>query len=375
MKNKIGILTQPLISNYGGILQNYALQRALEKLGYEVETVNRSVSTSDYRIGLQKIKQLFLKHHNNKVVFNSQRELMTRESQRFIKEYIHKVDVFNPTNDKLKRCVKKREYSCLIVGSDQVWRPKYAINILNDYLNFINTPEIKKIAYAASFGTNDWEYTEEQRRECSNLAKKFNAISVREEDALHLCKKYLDVEAIHVLDPTMLLEKEDYLDVIEKRGVPTRKGVFNYVLDSDANKINLINKIAQSLGVEVFSNHPKYSLIDNKDMPFSFENFGYPSIEGWLAGFRDADFIVTDSFHGTVFAILFNKPFVSLVNKMRGTSRFESLLKLFGLENRLIDSNDSFNESILDFPYDYKDINLKLDELRAYSYKFLLKNL
>ncbi|MCY4780802.1 polysaccharide pyruvyl transferase family protein [Sphingobacterium sp. UT-1RO-CII-1] len=375
MKKKIGILTQSLISNYGGILQNYALQRILEKLGFEVETINRTSSISDFKITIQKIKQLLLNHHNNKIVFNYQRDLIIRESQQFIKTHINKFDVVNPTNEKLQHCVIERGYDILLVGSDQVWRPKYAINLLHDFINFTDDPKIKKLAYAVSFGTNEWEYTEEQGYECSQLAKKFNAIGVREDDAVILCNNYFGITAEHVLDPTMLLEKEDYLKVIDKRGVKKRKGVFNYVLDSDEKKTNIINNIAESLETEVFNNHPKYSLENNKDIPFSYDNFGYPSIEGWLASFRDADFVITDSFHGTVFSIIFNKPFISIINKERGVSRFESLLKLFGLESRLIDSNDSFNESFLKFHYDYERINFKINELRRASLEFLSKNL
>lgn len=375
MKRKIGILTQPLVSNYGGVLQNYALQHVLLNHGFEVETINRVCGNSDFKIFLQKIKQIVFKHHENKLLYNNQSDLVNYEVKQFISEYLKVISVKNPTDYKLSKIVSEGGYDSIIVGSDQVWRPRYAINIFHDYLSFLSNEKVQKIAYAASFGTSEWEYTEQEENICRELIKTFDALSVREDQAINLCKQHFNVDVKHVLDPTLLLNKNDYLKLINMKDIKKRKGVFNYVLDYDDSKQEAISFIAKAFDLDVFSNHPKFSLCDNKNIPFVIDDFRFPSIEGWLAGFRDADYIVTDSFHGTVFSIIFNKPFVTLTNTGRGSTRFTSLLKVLGLESRLIDSYEDLTLDLLSAEINYEKVNLKISELKQYSLDFLISNL
>src|SRR5690606_30541311 len=138
------------------------------------------------------------------------------------------------------------KFSAVVVGSDQVWRPRYSPNIYNFFLDFLkNNSTIKKVAYAASFGTEDWEYTEEQTREARELIKHFNAVSVRESSGVLLCDKYLNrKDAVHVLDPTLLLKAEDYNQLINK----TKKeiGLFTYVLDETKEKLDFIKQCSKT---------------------------------------------------------------------------------------------------------------------------------
>lgn len=377
---KIAILTQaPLGTNYGNTLQAYALQEVLKKNKYDVTVLDR-VKSEIYAIthwNLSQIKNEILNYIDKKnrltpSVFNE----IFKDHFQFVNEQINISERLH-TDAELKKHFHKNKYDTVIVGSDQTWRPKYSPNIYNYFLDFLeNNESIKKIAYASSFGTSEWEFNKEETHRCAELAKKFDAVSVREKSGVDLCYDYLDVKAEWVLDPTLLLTKEDYKAVVNKKNLPKRSGLFSYVLDENDKITKTIEHIADILELEHFINQPKWRRNDKTGK--SLEELKYPSVEGWLKAFDDADFIVTNSFHGTVFSIIFNKPFLTIVNTARGASRFKSLLEEFGLENRLIEENDdSFEqiEKIVHIPINYIPVNIKLEQLREKSLSFLLTNL
>ena len=163
----------------------------------------------------------------------------------------------------------------------------------------------------------------------------------------------------------MLLSQEDYIKIVEDSGLSISSGnLMCYVLDDNADIQEMINSIAQKRGLTPFVANSK---VEEKSR--SNKERIQPPVERWLRGFMDAEFVVTDSFHACVFSILFHKPFVVIGNKTRGYSRFESLLKLFGLENRLIENVSQFEPSLLNPLSD--DVYIKLDEYRNNSIGFL----
>lgn len=373
---KIGILTHPLISNYGGILQNYALQQVLEKEGYYPITINRVYKLSSFRILLSKLKQIFFRHHSNKILSLTERAFLIRNSQLFINEKINKVDLINPSDSELVDCIVNNGIDTLVVGSDQVWRPSYVRNIYHEFFSFLpNDSEIKRVSYAASFGTDKCEYTEKQLSICSELLRRFNAVSVREQSANQLCSMFFNRNDVNtVLDPTLLLEKEEYQKIIKNR-LKDKKGVYTYILDSTESKNELIDRVCLQLGFNNYNCQPKFSLVGSKDKSANLNDYVFPPIEDWIEGFYRASFVVTDSFHGTVFAILFNKPFIAVANVERGKTRFNSLLKLFGLENRLISSVDELTDELINEKIDFDYVNLRHIELRNISIKFIKDNI
>ena len=261
------------------------------------------------------------------------------------------------------------------MGSDQVWRPLYSPCITNYFLDFLSTDDkVKKVAYAASFGVDDWEFTEEETIVCRDLLKSFDGVSVREDSAVDLCAKYLDREdALHVLDPTMLLEKEDYIHLVEKENEPKSEGnLFCYVLDKSEEKDKIINAIAGEINAAPFTRMPKcpktYENLKNR-----LEDCVFPTVTSWLRAFMDADMVVTDSFHGCVFSIIFNKPFWVIGNKGRGMARFNSLLSLYGLQNRLI--NSDCKPIDINAPIDWARINAVKKEWQEKSVDFIKANL
>lgn len=359
---KIGILTLPLHTNYGGILQAYALQTVLERMGHEVvviDTPNVKAMPSFLIVGkritkrvLGKRVEIFLERRHNR-----EYPIISQYTQPFIDKYIHRKVVNSPDE------LQESDFDAIVVGSDQVWRPKYYGKIENAYLAFAKSWQIKRIAYAASYGTDEWEYTPEQTKRCGELLKKFDAVSVREASGVELCKAHFGVESLHVLDPTMLLDKEDYICLIEAAGTPKSKGaLLNYVLDETPAKCALIEKIAKDKGLVPFRVN---SRVENRTAPL--EERIQPPVEEWLRGFYDAEFVVTDSFHACVFSILFGKPFVVVGNKERGMARFDSLLKMFGLEDRLVCNIEDYYH-VGEMMYDEG----KLQEKRERSKEFLL---
>lgn len=339
---RIGILTLPLHTNYGGILQAYALQTVLERMGHEVVVfdIKREFKLPFWKYPLayikRAIKKYILKKKNVRIFEEQYRKsiypIINQHTQEFIDKYIHLYNV------KSLKEVKEEDFDAIVVGSDQVWRPKYFIpmfktSIQDAYLAFAKDWNIKRIVYAASFGTDEWEYTPAQIKECGELLRLFDAVSVREKSAIKLCKEHFGIKVQHVLDPTMLLCKEDYIKLFEIAKTPKSPGtLLNYILDETPEKIEIINKIAKERKLIPFRVNSK---IENAHAPL--EERIQPPVEAWLRGFYDAEFIVTDSFHACVFSIIFGKPFVVIGNKERGMARFESLLKMFELENCMID--------------------------------------
>ena len=186
---------------------------------------------------------------------------------------------------------------------------------------------------------------------------------MREHSGIDLCRKYLGCDAVHVLDPTMLLDKEDYMGLVENEKEPKSKGsLFTYILDRSEEKQLLIDEVASELNLCPFTSMPKHTM----DV--------YPPVTQWLRAFMDAKFVVCDSFHGAVFSIIFNKPFLIIGNKERGMTRFNSLLDTFDLRSRMAD-NVSDVHSIVNVSIDWEKVNRIRAEMKTYSFEFLKSSL
>ncbi|MGN1215726.1 MAG: polysaccharide pyruvyl transferase family protein [Candidatus Cryptobacteroides sp.] len=344
---KIGILTQPLHSNYGGLLQNYALQQVLVRGGHQVETLdwskNDSFRDALYRLKRKLLSGIFPKKFSGMPYLPSAKELavIRRNTDRFVSSHIHCTRTITSARG-FRRQARAGEYDAFVVGSDQCWRPAYNAFLPSMFLDFAADMDVCRIAYAASFGTDEWEYSPEQEGICSPLARKFNLVTVREDSAVGLCRDHLGVDAKHVLDPTMLLTAEDYLELIKLENEPPAAGnLFCHILDPDPRKAAFIDRVAKQHGLTPFQVLPHCQAENRteRDVKTRIEDCVYPSVTAWLKAFCDAEMIIVDSFHGMVFSILFNKPFWVLGNARRGLDRFTSLLKLFHLEDRLLDVN------------------------------------
>lgn len=365
---RVAILTLPLHTNYGGILQCYALQTVLQRMGHKVRVLARPQYGRSYYIIYPMVvcKRLFKRFVLGKkiAIVKAPHQIIRQHTDRFIHRYIHLY-----TQREWTAKIAPR-FDAIIVGSDQVWRPMYYYRPIEEaFLSFLSDTDIKRIAYAASFGVDSCEYTEEQRKKCLPLLKKFNAVSVRESSGIKLCSECFDTQAVQVLDPTLLLSADDYRALIKKSKPQVSKGnMLVYMLDRTKEKEDFVNSIAQEKGLTPFWLN---SVEDDESLPLE-QRIKMP-VEQWLRSFDDAKFVLTDSFHGCIFSIIFRKQFLAVGNQERGLSRFNTLLTLFSLQDRLILFPNVYKDNLSSINYD--QVQERLCILQEYSLTFLRNSL
>ncbi|WP_321369262.1 polysaccharide pyruvyl transferase family protein [uncultured Draconibacterium sp.] len=371
---KIGIYTLPLHTNYGGILQAYALQKVLKNLGHDAWLINRPKTFKIFWIKApliylkRMIKKYILLENGTKIFLEQHRkreyEIISVNTQKFINEYIQpSLNIVS-----LKK-IPNNIFEVIVVGSDQIWRPKYnKPKIENSFLDFAKKQKrLKRIAYAASFGTSIWEYNRTQTERCKSLISKFDAVSVREDSGIELCKTYFNIDADLVADPTMLLSKSDYIKIANTYKKDINGELFVYILDTGKEKEKVIEYMSKNCNMIPFT-----TSTDNSNV--EIEKRITSPIEYWLKSFYYSKFIITDSFHACVFSIIFNKPFYTIANQDRGSARFFSLLKLFQLEHRLIKTVDEIDFDKA-FSINWDRTNEILNQQKELSIRFLIDSL
>lgn len=348
---KTGILTLPLHCNYGGILQAYALQEFLRKEGHEVTVLDRQRNVADERLGARLYRTLCQK-------------VMHRNMQRYIHTHLH---CTAPLRSEEALATAATGLEALIVGSDQVWRPEMIKGVETNYFLDFAPPACRRIAYAASFGTDRWQAPQEMTDRIRPLLTRFQAISVREEEGVGLCQEVFGQKATQVCDPTLLFDRSFYEKLLPEKGQSPDDALFYYLLgDKGANR-RLVQQLAEKMGRQPYTVNAEREVHLGK---FTFAHF--PTPDRWLEGFSRAGFVVTDSFHGAVFALLFNKPFVVLKNLSGGLSRITSLLQRYGLPSRLMEREELISatpEPLLSLPYEM--INQRIAEDRKRASEFL----
>lgn len=268
----------------------------------------------------------------------------------FVNNHIDKTSIVHSYS---KEIINKELFDAVITGSDQVWRPIYNRYIEDMYLNFV-PDNVKKIAYAASFGVDSWEYNDKQTKRCAKQAKRLDAISVREATGVELCRTHLGVNAEHVLDPTILSGAEAYKPLL-KENTEQQDYLFAYILDITPEKQAYLESMAKSKGLNlIIRGADKNAIL---------------SVEDWLSMIANSSLVITDSFHGTVFSILFHREFYSIVNIARGGTRFASLLSPMGLGHRMGDVSKL--QSLEPSPIDWIQVDHILDKQRQDSMNFL----
>lgn len=373
MTKKIAILTQPLITNFGGTLQAFALQKILIDKGYEVETINYQYSEMSWFKKILSFLKNYIVRRKKVIHFTvNEKNIIKSKHSTFIKDNIKYSKVFRDKLN-LKKYFEIEKFDAVIVGSDQVWRVAYSPDIELFFLDFLEENNlIKKIAYSASFGIDKWQFFGEQNDKIKSLVEQFDSISVREKNAIKLCNEHWGLSVEHTLDPTLLLAQDDYKILVDKAGIVKNKnaGIFCYILDENINKLKTIELVEYSLCKKSFNVNPVKKIKDSFIIN-NYNDYIIPEIEEWLNAFIDADFVITDSFHGTVFSIIFKKPFVSIVNIERGGSRFISLLNDLNLTDRMINNVEDITSDMLSRKINFDEVHKSLDKLRKSSISFL----
>ena len=427
---KVAIFTLPLVNNYGGILQAYALQRALESYGFDAPVVNlkirqRGFFSRDY-LKFLLAKLIYFKKYKN-AEFSTLRYYT--DTQRFIAQNIEPPrEIYSPAA--LKRLFEQEKFGACVLGSDQVFNPPYFDAFENDFSLGFAPQSCIKIAYAASFGGKSFKGTRDLELHKANLAK-FKAISVRERGATALCESVFGISgAAFVLDPTLLAGREVFEKFISSAANSVKPGgaelaqrdtencaeaddvqiaicaasqetkaakigaaaqnlngtaadiadtafsaqdagenavcaantaqkgqIFAYILDQNERKSEILKSVSEREGLGVREVNDKANRV---------------SIEEWLSLIAGAQLVITDSFHGCAFSILFNKPFFAFINENRGSSRFYSLFESFELQDRVIKSASDVS---LSKQVDWARVNEILSRRREASREFLISNL
>ena len=354
---KIGILTLPLFNNYGGLVQAAALYHFLEQNGHEVVLLSKKYERPIHkRIAAQILRKIPFHNIGNVRSIEAQRAIHYGFLDRFIPNRSRQLY----SSAMLRKFVRQNDIECVIVGSDQVWRPDYVSDedTRNFFLGF--SSEIRKVSYAASFGTSEW--TRPNRiPEVKELLSRFHAVSLREYSGVEICKSVLGREDCTLtLDPTLIVDPAIYEKMVYGSST-SEKHVLNYVLDKNPDFQKITGRVIKAIGGQ---HGVRSILLDEDQRP--------ATVPEWVNAFRSASFVVTDSFHGTVFSILFRKPFVSIVNTERGADRFVTILDQLDLSDRLVSGDDPARiQRLVNVPIDYCKAHNKLDSLRERSRQFI----
>lgn len=357
--DRIGILTFHRAINYGALLQCYALQEKLRELGTDVKVIDyRSpFLESAYRLtwDLQKNKWSSIWPWLNGVPSQIRKK---RRFRRFAAKHLHLTEPYEQTT--IPRC--ENSFKGIITGSDQVWNMTVCGNDYSFLLDFVKDNG-KKLSYAVSMGS--YQPSEEEMR----MIGSFRSVSLREKNACSVISRQLG-RAVHAdLDPTLLLDREQWEKVVAKRQMK-KPYVFIYSVYPQYRMVKYAKKLAKEKGLEIVHLHNRVKKAIREDgVHLLFDC----SPEQFLSWIRHADYVLSNSFHGTVFSILFERQFLSeLETRVGYNNRVWELLRMLGLERRILDRVPGINDGVSpEESIDWKSVEEKLIRNRAVSEEYL----
>lgn len=355
---KIGIITLHRVRNYGSVLQAHALCKILKDHGHEPTVIDYIPERFRLRSDLFFVREdrykkngkcNYLKKYLFMLLSVGPRLYYYTRFTPFVKKYIPTTSKKYFTNDEL--LVESFDFDIYMNGSDQVWNMAWENSVDRAFfLDFVPC-EKKKLAYAASFGKK--ELTEEEKSIMTPLLAKYDILTVREASGVELLESMGIYDSKHVLDPTLLCDKTYWFKLITKR-VIKKPYLAVYQLNYKTNALDYAREIADELGLEVVDMSRKFKASAGVDC-----NMAFVKPEVFLNILFYADYIVTDSFHGTAFSVNFNKNFISIKNDF--PERAGSLLTLVGLQDRFIDNGVALDRESILKNIDYVKVNEILD--------------
>lgn len=360
---KIGIITWHYYNNVGSNLQAYAMQKILKNLGHKPIFINYRYKIYKDSFLKKIIKNFCIKI--DKFFPNLINEKMRFGAYRFQKEELNQTEEIYDKK-KLEKIASK--FDAVVCGSDQIWAP----NVFDEVymLSFVDQ-QIKKIAYAPSIGLN--VIPENLIEKYKKYIRRIDNVSTREDNGVKLLKEYCDIEATQVLDPTLLIEKDEWLELTKGENSINEKYIFIYLLGEKEWIRNWIQEFSNNLKMKVI-------LLSNFKNDKKYTDFHYKAVgpKKFIKLISEAQYVLTDSFHGMIFSILLKKQFYifdrfNSDEKLCQNSRIISLLKLLELEDRRIKSNDKVK--LLEKKIDYEKTDKSLKKEREKSLKFLLDSL
>lgn len=361
---KVCVITRHAPANYGSLLQSIAMQKVIQKLGHECEIIDyilteetgMKVAATQLKTKkewngslIKKLVYLILRQPENLIMY-SKFENMREKFLRMTKRYSSKNELIGnlPQTD------------IFMTGSDQVWGPTASGKYDDVYFLSFAPDTTKKVSYAASFGKS--KFTEETLCEYEKLLTRYDKITVRENSAIDILNN-MNIECCgQVLDPTLLLDSKEWGKYIKED--VQGKYVLVYQIHNNSKLDSYAKAFAKNLGLPLIRVSPLLHQIIRGG------KFVYcPDIGKFLSLIKNATYMITDSFHGTAFAINFNTQFIEILPNTGTGNRNQSILELTGLKNRILTDYNDF--SIEDNNIDYDKINVVINEQRKYSVDIL----
>lgn len=332
--------------NFGAVLLAFAMQRIVLKAGFTPYILNYNPNFKNYW------KLSFIRGLIAGLNF-----------LKFKYSFLNTTRLY--TSEKALRA-SNQDFDRYIFGSDQIWRYAIAKENFGVYFGRFVQDSKRLISYAASFGKDTWdEATEDKTKTISGLLKRFDAISVREDSGVRICREVFGVDAQEVLDPTLLLDASEYAPILNTARINTS---FDYFAISALDKSELLDFAKEQIAKKFCTSG--INILSKSVSIFGLKRRIYRPVEDWLKLLRDSKFVLTDSFHCCVFAILFRKQFICLSNENRGNSRLESLFAKLGLESRLVKDKNSMLRALSE-GIDYDSVFLRLEKQRRQSTSFM----
>lgn len=348
---RIGILSFQFSDNYGALLQGYALRQTLISLGYYAEIINYWPSESENT-------KVDLKSIIIKLITNLDSKKRKAKSNFFRKQYLGITTQKMGSTEELHNTAS--QYDALIVGSDQVWNCSLTRCDWNYLLQFENNNQ-KKFSYAASFGFE--QIPEEYRKQYKKNLSEFNMISVREKQGKKIIKNLIGLDVPCLLDPTFLLDKKEWLKIAQIH--ENRNYILLYTMCKSELLLRFTDDLAKKTGFQVYWINGSI----RTPLKAKTKKIHSASPNEFLGYFNNAAYVITNSFHGTAFSIIFEKQFFVECSEanFQVSSRIRSIIDSTGLENRYIKNiEDSINSTI-----DYQMVNKKIEENRKLSLQYL----
>lgn len=370
------ILTLTGYFNYGNVLQRYALQRFLQKNGLNfVSYVDPYSAPRDiYRIST--LKKLKTPLRAAKRLVRQQKPYWYTPKYGDIYPEAHGMENiinFVNRNISVKQFDPRDDYKNYIVGSDQVWRDWWGNREVLGYyfFNFLKGRKANRIAYAASFGKDKISdvMSHDTVEYIRPYIEQFNRISVREKSGAKIVEKTWGLRGVEeVVDPTLLLDKAEYSELINQSDVRHEKiqPIFTYVIDETDDTRNFIQKVSDSRG-QSFAGMRAHGDAEDDTLP---------PVELWLKGFRDAELIVTNSFHGMMLSVINHTDFIIIGRENGGLSRIKDFLSEYGIRGRFVEETELADFDLAKLKQiNWMDVNEKLDQRRKESGQWLLAQL
>lgn len=356
---KIGTITFHCAYNYGAMLQTYALQQRIKSKGYKTEIID---FVPDELNDAYKVQLLDFSKGINRFISSLTTYNIKKKREEIFKKFLNeKIEISLKkfrTVDELRKA--ELDYDLCITGSDQVWNPEI-VHSSAYFLDFGNK-KMGRMSYAASFGQEN--ILEKYEEEIGALLKNFEIISVREKSGIDLVKRLSKKDAIQVLDPVFLLSKEEWKflenDVIEKLNLKNGY-ILLYSMEKNVKLLEYAEKLKKYMNKPIVIIHSSYGLkVQIEILKSKNINIVVAGPQEFITLFSNANFIITNSFHGTSFSIIFDKPFLCIPHSTRNT-RMESILNLLKLEKRFLKDTDNYLEGKeLYIKGNFKDVKTEL---------------